>query len=99
MSPRAICTVLCALSLASTAVYAVNGMGLSENNQQGIPLDQRQTPSMQDCQDASARLVSHGYCGQGDLACVARLEEELKNSVEKACVRAIKELGPKAAQP
>ncbi|MGD7195673.1 hypothetical protein [Ralstonia pseudosolanacearum] len=95
MNHRVISTMLCALSLACTTAFAANDMGFGENAQQENPLSQQQSTSMQDCQDASARLVSHGFCGQGDLACVARLEEELKNSVEKACVRAIDELKPK----
>ncbi|MCK4154195.1 hypothetical protein [Ralstonia pseudosolanacearum] len=88
-------TVLCALSLACTATFAANDVRLGENAQQETPLSQQQSTSMQECQDASARLVSHGFCGQGDLACVARLEAELKNSVEKSCVRAIQDLKPK----
>lgn len=95
MSLGTTCTALCALSLASVAAFAANDIGLGEYVQREIPLSQPRSSSMQDCQDASARLVSHGYCGQGDLACVARLEAELKTSVEKSCVRAIEDLKPK----
>lgn len=96
MNPGATSVALCALLLASTAAFATNDMNLGENAELETSTGQRKPASIQDCQDASTQLASHGYCGQGDLACVARLEVELQNSVEKACVQAINDLKPKA---
>jgi len=87
--------VLCALSLASAIASATNDMNMGQSAQPEITTGRAKPESIQDCQDASTQLASHGYCGQGDLACVAMLETELQNSVEKACVRAIDGLKPK----
>ncbi|ABF09699.1 hypothetical protein; putative exported protein [Cupriavidus metallidurans CH34] len=83
-------------SMASTVVVAQsNSNDRSAYVQRGLSAFQPQSVPMQDCQRSAADFASHGQCGQGDLACVARLEHELKNTVEKNCVRAIEELRPK----
>lgn len=94
MNPRTTWAVLCSLSLASAAAFATNDMNVDEHVELQISTSQRKSVSIQECQDASAQLASHGYCGQGGLACVTRLEAELLNSVEKTCVQAINDLKP-----
>lgn len=96
MNPRTTSAVLCSLSLASAAAFATNDMNVGEHAEPQISTGQRKSASIQECQDASTQLASHGYCGQGDLACVVRLETELQNSVEKTCVQAINDLKPNA---
>ncbi|SCU98870.1 conserved exported hypothetical protein [Cupriavidus necator] len=55
--------------------------------------------TVQQCQDKAKELQSHGTCGQGDMACVVRLDNELKNSVGETCRRAIEDLKPKPLPP
>jgi hypothetical protein len=90
------CAVACSPMLISTAAMAQNGSG---EVQWGISLGKPQAVSMKECQDKAAQFASHGFCGQGDLACVARLTNELKNSVEKTCVQAIQDLKPQPQRP
>ncbi|MGE6497111.1 hypothetical protein ACQKFX_21370 [Cupriavidus metallidurans] len=88
--------VACSLMLATTASMAQNGSG---EVQWGISPGKPQAVSMKECQDKTAQFASHGFCGQGDLACVARLTNELKNSVEKTCLQAIHDLKPQPQRP
>jgi len=92
------CAASCSLALTSTVALAQSGNRSADAYQRTLPWQSQQPQSgaMQDCQSTAADFASHGQCGQGDLACVARLQNELKNTVEKNCVRAIEELRHKA---
>ena len=50
--------------------------------------------TIQQCQDRAKELQSHAVCGQGDLACLNRLENELKDRVGKTCEKALEDLKP-----
>jgi len=45
------------------------------------------------CQDNAQALRQHGFCSQGDSACVQRLGNELELNVGKVCQKALKRCG------
>ena len=51
------------------------------------------------CQDNARNLRQHGFCGQGDSACVERLGNELEQNVGNVCEKALEALRPRPATP
>ena len=66
----------CSLALPSTSVLAQSGSRSTDVKQEIFPWQspQAQSAAMQDCQSSAANFATHGQCGQGDLACVVRLQ-------------------------
>ena len=53
--------------------------------------------TVQQCEVRARQLQTHAVCS--DIACLNRLEKELKNSVESTCRKALEDMKPSIAQP
>lgn len=51
------------------------------------------------CQDNAQALKQHGFCSQGDSACVQRLGNELEQNVGRVCQKALEALRPQSLTP
>ncbi len=85
---------ICSVAVLSLFLVSQTIAADSRDSFSGAFVNSPQSVTMQECQDRADEFARTGYCGQGDLACVARLEYELKSRVERTCVRAIEELKP-----
>lgn len=54
---------------------------------------QSSSPTLEKCQNDAADVQRNAHCGTGDMACTARVENQMKRAV-KTCIRAMEEMQP-----